>query len=117
MDDFKGKISKEVLDSLTMEDLWKSPGLKNYVEKNYPRAYLAVTEPWREFGLYSFIKIADDMRYRKQKGEFKSFREAYRWAEKNRSTFNVPNITASKLERAYHKWKSEGRVGEKKLQK
>ena len=62
MDDFKGKISKEVLDSLTMEDLWKSPGLKNYVEKNYPRAYLAITEPWREFGLYSFIKIAEEQK-------------------------------------------------------
>ena len=62
MDDFKGKISKEVLDSLTMEDLWKSPGLKNYVEKNYPRAYLAVTEPWREFGLYNFIKIAEEQK-------------------------------------------------------
>lgn len=62
MDDFKGMISEEVLDSLTMEDLWKSPRLKNYVEKNYPRAYLAITEPWREFGLYSFIKIAEEQK-------------------------------------------------------
>ena len=28
MDDFKDDISKEVLDSLTMEDLWKSPRIK-----------------------------------------------------------------------------------------
>ena len=62
MDDFKGKISEEVLDSLTMEDLWKSPGLKNYLEKNYPRAYLAITEPWREFGLYNFIKMAEEQK-------------------------------------------------------
>ena len=33
MDDFKYKISKEVLDSLTMEDLWKSPNLRKYVKK------------------------------------------------------------------------------------
>jgi hypothetical protein len=30
MDDFKSKISEEVIDSLTMEDLWKSPRLKKY---------------------------------------------------------------------------------------
>ena len=34
MDDFKTEISKEVLDTLTMEDLWKSPQLKNLIEKN-----------------------------------------------------------------------------------
>ena len=37
MDDFKGKISEEVLDSLTMEDLWNSPRLKKLVEEKYPR--------------------------------------------------------------------------------
>jgi len=47
MDDFKGKISKKVLDSLTMEDLWQSPRLKKLVEEEYPRAYLAITEPFR----------------------------------------------------------------------
>ena len=62
MDDFKGKISEEILESLTMEDLWNSPRLKNYVEENYPRAYLAITEPFREFGLYNFIKIADEQK-------------------------------------------------------
>ena len=58
----KIKISKEILDSLTMEDLWKSPRLKKYVEKNYPRAYLAITEPFREFGLYNFIKLAESQK-------------------------------------------------------
>ena len=62
----------------------------------------------------SLWAIADDMRDRKEKGEFKSYREAYQMGRKKISTFNVPNITASKLERAYHKAKSEGRVGEKK---
>ena len=33
MDDFKDNISEEVLDSLTMEDLWKSPRLKKLVEQ------------------------------------------------------------------------------------
>jgi hypothetical protein len=59
MDDFKGKISKKVLDSLTMEDLWQSPRLKKLVEEEYPRAYLAITKPFREFGLYNFIKLAE----------------------------------------------------------
>jgi len=59
MDDFKGKISEEILESLTMEDLWNSPRLKNFVEENYPRAYLAITEPFRELGLYNFIKLAE----------------------------------------------------------
>ncbi|MFL3015178.1 MAG: hypothetical protein ACJZ2B_05195 [Candidatus Neomarinimicrobiota bacterium] len=56
MDDLKVDISKEVLDSLTMEDLWKSPRLKKLVEQKHPRAYLSITEPMREFGLFSFMK-------------------------------------------------------------
>jgi len=59
MDDFKDNISEEVLDSLTMEDLWKSPRLKKLIEQKYPRAYLSITEPMREFGLYHFIKLAE----------------------------------------------------------
>ena len=62
MDDFKGKISKKVLDSLTMEDLWQSPNLKKLVEEEYPRAYLAITKPFREFGLYNFIKLAESQK-------------------------------------------------------
>ena len=68
MDDFKGKISEEVLDSLTMEDLWKSPRLKKLVEEEYPRAYSSITEPMREFGLFNFIKLAE--------AQIKSIKEA-----------------------------------------
>ena len=68
MDDFKGKISEEVLDSLTMEDLWNSPRLKKLVEEKYPRAYLSITEPMREFGLFNFIKLAE--------AQIKSIKEA-----------------------------------------
>ena len=49
------------------------------------------------------------MREKTKKGEFKSYRDAYRWAEKNISKKGV-NITAKKLERAYHKAKSEGKI-------
>ena len=45
-----------------MEDLWKSPRLKKLVEEKYPRAYLAITEPFREFGLYNFIKLAESQK-------------------------------------------------------
>ena len=59
MENFKDEISKEVLEILTMEDLYKSPNLKKLVKEKYPRAYLSITEPYREFGLYSFIKLAE----------------------------------------------------------
>ncbi len=59
MEDFKEQINEEVLKTLTMEDLWKSPGLKKYIQEKYPRAYITISEPMREFGLYGFIKIAE----------------------------------------------------------
>ena len=54
--------------------------------------------------------IADDMRTRKDDGEFDTYRDAYRWAEKN-MTYKGNPIKAYQLERAYHKAKSEARVG------
>ena len=59
MDEFKEQISEDVLNTLTIEDLWKNPGLKKYIQEKYPRAYMTITEPMREFGLYGFIKIAE----------------------------------------------------------
>tara|TARA_B100001750_G_C15187162_1_gene437030 strand:- start:137 stop:607 length:471 start_codon:yes stop_codon:yes gene_type:complete len=56
------ELSKEILKTLTMEDLWKSPRLKKLVEKKYPRAYSAITKPYREFGLYNFIKLAESQK-------------------------------------------------------
>ena len=53
--------------------------------------------------------IADDMRQKKKNGEFETFREAYRWAEEN-ITQNGKQIIASKLEGAFHKAHSEGKV-------
>jgi len=57
----------------------------------------------------SLWAIADDVRERKEEGEFDTYMDAYRWAEKNISKKGV-NITAKKLERAYHKAKSEGKI-------
>ena len=51
--------------------------------------------------------IADDMRQRKKEGDFETYREAYRWAEEN-ITQSGKQIIASKLERAFHKARSEG---------
>ena len=53
--------------------------------------------------------IADDLRDRKNNGEFETFRDGYRWAEKNISKKGV-DITFIKLERAYHKANNEGRI-------
>tara|TARA_B100001093_G_C26368125_1_gene817603 strand:- start:170 stop:577 length:408 start_codon:yes stop_codon:yes gene_type:complete len=58
--------------------------------------------------------IADDMRCRKKNGEFDTYREAYLWAENNICKKGT-HITAIKLEKAYHKAKSEGKVGVKKV--
>ena len=58
--------------------------------------------------------IADDMRARKEDGDFDTYREAYKWAETNISKKGT-HITAIKLEKAYHKAKAEGKVGIKKV--
>ena len=53
--------------------------------------------------------IADDMRARKDDGEFDTYRQAYEWAANNIYKEGV-QITAIKLEKVYHKAKSEGKV-------
>ena len=53
--------------------------------------------------------IADDVRQRKEDGEFTTYREGYRWAEKHITHHGNP-IKAHNLERAYHKAKSGGKV-------
>ena len=58
--------------------------------------------------------IADDMRARKEEGEFDTYREAYQWACDNYYKKNV-KLTVKNLERAYHKYVSEGRASKKKL--
>ena len=55
--------------------------------------------------------IADDYRSKKEEGEFETYRDAYRMAVKEQKKKGVV-LTVSKLERAYHKAKSEGKVGE-----
>tara|TARA_B100001175_G_scaffold75027_1_gene62693 strand:- start:93 stop:851 length:759 start_codon:yes stop_codon:yes gene_type:complete len=64
----------------------------------------------------SLWAIADNMRARKDNGEFDTYMDAYRWAEKN-ITKKGFKITSKNLERAYHKAKSEGKVGLKKTSK
>ena len=54
------------------------------------------------------------MRALKEKGEFDTYREAYQWACDNYSKKNV-KLTIKNLERAYHKYVSEGRASKKKL--
>ena len=59
--------------------------------------------------------IANKMRFRKEQGEFNTYRNAYRWATRNISSSKVQTLTVQKLERAYHKAKSQGKVGIKKV--
>ena len=53
--------------------------------------------------------LADDMRYRKDNGEFETYREAYRWAAKH-FTVDGQDITWKKLEKNYDKSASAGKV-------
>ncbi|MBC8555228.1 MAG: hypothetical protein H8D23_36910 [Candidatus Brocadiales bacterium] len=53
--------------------------------------------------------IADDLRSRKDNGEFNTYREAYRWGEKY-YTQNGKPIKASSLENEYYKAKAQGKV-------
>ena len=53
--------------------------------------------------------IADDMRERKKRGKFPTYRKAYEWASENLSKDDAL-ITPQNLERAWHKAKSEGKV-------
>ena len=57
-------------------------------------------------------KIADDMRGRKDDGEFLTYRDAYQWACINYKKENV-ELTVQKLESAYHKALSRGMVGKR----
>ena len=59
--------------------------------------------------------IAKKMRLRKEQGEFKTYRDAYRWAAINIPSSKVQPLTFQKLENAYHKAKSEGKVGINKV--
>ena len=63
---------------------------------------------------HSLWAIADDMRALKEKGEFDTYREAYQWACDNYYKKNV-KLTVKNLERAYHKYVSEGRAIKKTL--
>jgi hypothetical protein len=51
--------------------------------------------------------IADDMRERKEAGEFSTYMEAYRWASKH-MTSNGKSFTPESLQNEYHKAKSKG---------
>ena len=52
---------------------------------------------------------------KKEQGEFKTYRDAYRWAITNISSLQVQSLTVQILERAYYKANSKGRRGLKKV--
>jgi hypothetical protein len=58
----------------------------------------------------SLWAIADDMRVRKEAGEFSTYMDAYRWAAKH-ITQNGKTIKAESLENEWHKAKYKGTVG------
>ena len=62
----------------------------------------------------SLWMIANKMRLRKDKGEFKTCRDAYKWAVKNISSSNLQSMTVKQLEKAYHKAKLKIKIGLKK---
>ena len=36
MDEFKEQISEDILNTLTMEDLWENPNLRKFIQEKYP---------------------------------------------------------------------------------
>ena len=58
----------------------------------------------------ALLVIANDMIDRKEKGEFSTYMEAYRWATKHLSKSDIM-ITPQKLKAAYQKAKSKGKIG------
>jgi len=59
--------------------------------------------------------IAKKMRLKKEQGEFKTYRDAYRWAARNIPSSKVQSLTFQKLEKAYYKAKSEDKLSIKKI--
>ena len=55
------------------------------------------------------------MRFRKEQGEFKTYRDASRWAAIKIPSSKVQPLTFQKLEIAYHKAKSKSKVGIKNI--
>ena len=65
---------------------------------------------------YEYLAVnCKKMRFRKEQGEFKTYRDAYRWAITNISSLQVQSLTVQILERAYYKANSKGRRGLKKF--
>ena len=64
--------------------------------------------------MHALWRIANKMRFRKEQGEFKTYRDAYKWAVKNITSSKVQPIKVQKPEKAYHKAKSKGKIGIKK---
>ena len=58
----------------------------------------------------TLYELADRMRMRKDKGEFISYRKAYKWAVKHTTINGQPIEGWSKLERAYEKAKDQGLI-------
>ena len=93
----------EFVPSIELHPLLSS--FKPFIYKNTARLKNETTD--------ALWAIADDMRARKDDGEFDTYREAYEWAANNIVKEGI-HITAIKLEKAYHKAKSKGKVGEQK---
>ena len=58
----------------------------------------------------SYWAIADDLRVRKEAGEFSTYQDAYEWAAKH-MTQNGKTIKAESLKNEWHKAKIKGLVG------
>jgi hypothetical protein len=52
------QFTKEMLNTLTIDDLFRNPKLAQVVEKKYPTVYLFLTEHIREISLLKFLHYA-----------------------------------------------------------
>jgi|LWDU01.1.fsa_nt_gi hypothetical protein len=94
----RNKDGKKIYDSKIVDEMIQK--VTDHVEVTKPKKISTNDALWA---------IADDLRDRKDNGEFDTYREAYRWGEENINKKGV-KVTAHNLERAYHKARSEGKI-------
>ena len=97
-------IDGKVLTHKEVSELFEKERLQREYEEKFGK------HPEKVDTIDALWAIADDMRPRKENGEFPTYMAAYRWAAEH-MTQNGKRFTAESLENEWHKAKAKGLVG------
>ena len=97
-------IDGKVLTHKEVSELFEKERLQREYEEKFGK------HPEKVDTIDALWAIADDMRPRKENGEFLTYRAAYGWAAEH-MTQNGKRFTAESLENEWHKANSKGKVG------